>query len=108
MRSRANSQVPTSTLLATTLFPSSKRLGADISTPLASEDAQKHRPDTTAAVSTFSIILHVAAHTLPSTVAFISITVAAAITTLLRSSQLGARLRAKAALGMPIQVALGC
>ena len=53
------------TSLATTLFPSSKRLEADISTPWASEDAQKHRPVTTAAVFTFWIILHVVGHMLP-------------------------------------------
>ena len=81
-------------------------LEADISTPLTSEDAQKHRPATTAAVSKFSIILHDAAHMLPSTVAFISITVAAASTTRLRSSQLGARPHAKAAMASPFKLLL--
>ena len=77
------------TSLATTLFPSSKRLEADISTPWASEDAQKHRPVTTAAVFTFWIILHVVGHMLPHGGIIITIAAATKRDVFVHSSQVG-------------------
>ena len=77
-------------LRATSLSRHQSAFGGRRSTPLASEDAQKHRPATTAAIFTFWIILRVAGHMLPSTAAVISITVAGASAMSLRISQLGA------------------